>query len=294
MKIFPVQFITVLLVASLPLNAWALSDVGSRSEKDQRIYEETLRLCSDVSTSAILDVAISGIEESAIDTFKLRLNGKLREMMDSDGFYDAVDRCYGRNETNKALFFSSLIAADIAGKATGAALLLAIWKLYGKLIKGLRLAGGHLAASTGIPQLKHLGVIAQAGVWVPLIYASVKAYAANQAARDRLLEQDPALRDTVEALEAGTISEQEAGRYYAESTVGQFDSMVEQLQAMFLEDLAAEISRLDEELRTERDSRRQRELHARILRLEEILHGTRSGEEMCRADFIETTQVCLP
>lgn len=163
-------------------------------------------------------------------------------MMDRDGFYEAVDRCYGHDETNKALFFSSLIAADIAGKAASAVLILSVWKLYGKLLKGVQAAGGGLATATGVTHFKHLGLIARAGIWVPLIYSSVKAYLAQKQARDELLEQDPALKKTMEAIEDGTISESEAAGYYADATFGNVQSAVDQLQAVFLRDLSLQIA----------------------------------------------------
>lgn len=71
---------------------------------------------------------------------------QLKNWLENDGFYLALEDCYPRRDFIQGLFISGLIGYDIIGKFYGAGLTMAFYMLGGKLISLLRKAPKIFAA----------------------------------------------------------------------------------------------------------------------------------------------------
>ncbi len=63
----------------------------------------------------VVDKSIKGIKNKE---FKIKLGSGMEDLISSNGFFDALQTCYGDNQLYKDLFFFSLIGLDVSSKAT--------------------------------------------------------------------------------------------------------------------------------------------------------------------------------
>ncbi|MBJ00233.1 MAG: hypothetical protein CME67_03295 [Halobacteriovoraceae bacterium] len=119
---------------------------------DQEIFVKTLKMCegdlaesSSKKSTVWLDSAYEAsifvnLIEGELPEFKV--SSSFQAMIDSQGYYLALDKCYGDSKFDKDLFFFTLLSLDISGKFSSYAAELGLVKLvYGAVKRAASRAG---------------------------------------------------------------------------------------------------------------------------------------------------------
>lgn len=130
----------------------------------QEDYDFTYKYCSDYHVTDALKMALHSWKDAYLVYRLFKVNKKLDRLLSGQGYYDAVMACFPNSQTDRDLFFASLLAADIAGKA-GAGILMATNIKFGA--KGLMALK---VKSIGLYRTAIAGTYAFTGVQIKLIY----------------------------------------------------------------------------------------------------------------------------
>lgn len=189
----------------------------SGSFANSESFKTTVSLCSSDGNIARLNLNKIVMEENILGEFiadsilssvkgsyRISLSPTLSKLINSSGFHKGLSYCYGDSRIKKDIFFWSLIASDISGKAafiaTGGLLKKGLSKLTVKLANFSKKAYFSLMATVG-------------GMLGYYVYDET-----NQLNHKQLMD-NPSFRETYESYENGTIDESEIGNELAKKKI---------------------------------------------------------------------------
>lgn len=205
--------------------------------QDIGIYNQSRRLCSNFKSSDAFRLATVGGKEALTQLRILRVNSELQKLLDSYWFHVALDDCYPNDTASKLLFISALISADIAGKAVGGIGLVYIW----------RLVKSSLARLKSFSRFGYYSV--QVAMYVPLVWGIVQNFLKARKEREERRRMDPALAETMEKYEQGSITRDQIGAEYVENVSVEFEKAYEGLNLLLAEEILNKELELREQLR---------------------------------------------
>ncbi len=169
MMIVLVSFLT-LQSAHASLN----SDIKNLPADDLKIFRSTLSMCEATTNRAYVEQSnlwiASFFDSGSLVSITrlhspLEMSSELQSMIGSMGFHLALTKCYGDNQLDKNLFFSSLLLLDISGK-------LAVWSSDIRLLVPLA-----KAAFWGLWGIRSTGFLPKA-IWTH--FRAIEKTAANK------------------------------------------------------------------------------------------------------------------
>ena len=198
----------------------------------QQTFQYTKRLCNDFRVSDALYLT-----SDSVQTGLMSFGSTLTDLLKSAAFYDALNVCYGSDQTNKELFVGALMAADASGKFLIGAALMAGQRLFGGAMGALKAwnLNAYRVALVGTTTLIISGSI-EAGK-----EAKAKIKSEHMKA---IQEKDPTLYQVMRDVEEGRLTQEQMGDRYLSKTLDQLQGTIEELNRALLDDLDRKEERL--------------------------------------------------
>jgi hypothetical protein len=164
MKTKIIVIITMILLEATSVYAKIISqsslnaNIEALSFEDHVIYSDTISMCQGPTSheyaekakvwyesfmnSGILETTYRKINSS--DSYVFAISDHLKDLTSSQGYFLAIDKCFGGDDERKLLFFYSLLALDMSGKLT-------VWASDLSLIRPLMVGMLSLRATVHLP-----------------------------------------------------------------------------------------------------------------------------------------------
>ncbi len=199
---------------------------------ENEVFQKTYTMCAQAEYLEVLDLALESGKDLVLEVRIAKPSHYLMAMVRNPGFLRALEKCYGKDQTNQHLFLASLVAADLAGKAGGTAAVLGVLKVLKSAITWLQLS--RPAVGIILHKANHLLRISFA---LAIGYQASDIYLEAKHEWKQKLERNLILADVTKQVEEGILTKEQAGPLYFESAIQKLNQDIVQVEQEVLSEL---------------------------------------------------------